>query len=508
MNASTPFYTVLRSGVLTFAVALAASAGWSPTALAGEATSAADWPAWRKAMREPSTIYDISDNAIPDIRYEWPGGEIPRGFATSDDGERGTGATTTGYSGGTLFRGVGRWGVMAYGSGGHDTVANQIGCLNLNADPPHFEVWQQPIYRLKPTPGAECYWSPRDAAALPKNRRFAYGEFDPRRWDKKFPLAIDGWVYGGPMRFDELDDRVPTGQYRYAQHCYIPAECTGLGAGVWFIPNSYKSAPGFRDDPAKELCDPTDFWPSGRKKWYAHYQREDTKAWGRLKVPTPEVVNGWLNPGACPGTAECCIKHKKLIVPCGSQCDVAVLDLSAGLEKSAWSIQPCAKAGSWPDPGAGKCAVSNGHPRNRAILVWFGIKANNQPSLNIMDLDDPKWTTHVVVLPGLKHHTVGESAALHYIPSIDRFVAFGLFGADYGRAKQKTLFCQKITIPDNLADTAGYRLEDVPLKLAPGVDFGRTAVGLYGKCQYHDGLDCIVFMVVDRPAKAFWIGPR
>ena len=28
---------------------------------------------------------------------------------------------------------------------------------------------------------------------------------------------------------------------------------------------------------------------------------------------------------------------------------------------------------------------------------------------------------------------------------------------------------------------------------------------MYGKCQYHEALDCLIFMVVDRPAKAFWI---
>jgi hypothetical protein len=307
------------------------------------------------------------------------------------------------------------------------------------------------------------------------------------------------------MKYDELADKVPTGQYRYAEHCYIPAEYTGLGTGVWFIPNSYKSAPGFRDDPAKEVCDPADVWPSGRKKWYAHYQREDTKAWGRVPEPVPEAVNGWLNPGAVPGCAEFCVKHKKVIVPCGRDCDAAVFDLSQGIEKGTWSMKTCAKTGRWPDPGPGKCAVSNGHPRGRAILVWFGIKADRKPSLNIMDLDDPKYTTHVVVLPELKHHTVGESATLHYLPSMDRFLSFGIWSANYGTAKEKTIYCQKITIPDNLADTAAYKIEDVPLVPAPGVEFGRTAVGLYGKCQYHEDLNCMIFMVVDRPAKAFWV---
>ena len=28
---------------------------------------------------------------------------------------------------------------------------------------------------------------------------------------------------------------------------------------------------------------------------------------------------------------------------------------------------------------------------------------------------------------------------------------------------------------------------------------------VYSKCQYHDAPGCVIFVVVDRPAKAFWI---
>ena len=65
------------------------------------------WPGWRKVIKEPDAIYDISNNAITDIRYEYPGGHIPKGFSASDDGYHGIGATMVGRSGDALLRGVG-----------------------------------------------------------------------------------------------------------------------------------------------------------------------------------------------------------------------------------------------------------------------------------------------------------------------------------------------------------------------------------------------------------------
>jgi hypothetical protein len=397
-----------------------------------------------------------------------------------------------------LLRGVGKWGVMAYGSGGHDNCGNQIGCLNLNGDRAHYEVWQQPIYSLKPEPGVECYWSPKDAAALPENRRFPYSGFDPKKWDKGFPLAIDGWVYTGPMKYCELADKVPTGQYRYDQHCYIPAEFTGLGTGVWFIPNNYKSAPGFRDGPRVEICDRTDLWPkSGSKKWYAHYQREDTKAWSRLAVPVPETVGPGSFSSQVVGFST---KHKKVIVPYqGVNGDTGVFDVSAGVEKGTWSVKPAQRKGNGTHGlrCGQKSTMSNGHPRNRALFVWYGAGpyGGTPESLCILDLDDPAYPTYAVKLP-LKG--AGERIGLHYIPSMDKFIAFGIWG------NPAQVMCQKITIPDKLDDFGAYKVEDLPLTAAPGVDLVSSYTNS-GMVQYVEKLDCIVFLATSKPAKAFFV---
>src|SRR6185503_2372739 len=138
---------------------------------AREAKKDPAWPKWRVAMTQPHTIYDISDNTIRSLQFEFPGGEIPSQFANAD-GKAGTGGTIFGYGGGALFRGVGSWGVLVFGSGGENFAGNMTGALNLNGDVAHFEVWQQPIYSLKAEPGAEFYCNPKEAESLPEHRRF------------------------------------------------------------------------------------------------------------------------------------------------------------------------------------------------------------------------------------------------------------------------------------------------------------------------------------------------
>ena len=458
------------------------------------AQEAITWPKWRKAMSQPHTIYDISDNTIKSLRFEFPGGAIPSQFANSD-GEAGTGGTIFGYGGGALFRGVGRYGVLVFGSGGENFAGNMTGALNLNGDVAHFEVWQQPVYRMRPEPGAEFYWSPKEAEGLPEKRKFPLLKFDKAKWDGGFPLAIGGWVYPAPVKYVEAADGVPLGQYRYDQHCFIPAEDTGLGTGVWFIPGAHFMAPGtyYGIDPA--LC--ADFWPSGKKKWYSHYQREDTKAWTRIPVPVPEGVG----PGSfSTQVVGYCAKRKQVIVPVqGPQGETGVFDLSNGLAKGTWSVKSSPKSGSGPVGirCGQKSAMSNGHPRNRAFFVWYTGPYGAAPTgLCIQDLDDPATPIRAVKLPTLKGQ--GERVGLHYLPALNRFISFGVEGTP---AKA---YGQKITIPDTVADDASIVVEDLTLTPAPGVDLDSSYTNS-GMVQFVEKLNCIVFLATGKPAKAFWI---
>jgi hypothetical protein len=199
-------FSILFAGlVLAGEVAPPDAAPVAPVQAPAEAQGQA-WPKWRQAMTLANTIYDISDNAVRDLRFVFPGGQIPSQFANADDGFRGTGAGIINYGGGALLRGVGKYGVLAFGSGGHNFAGNYTGALNLNGDVAHYEVWQQPIYALKPTAWAESYWSPGDAAALPANRRLAIADnrLDARNWDGQFPIAIGNWVYPARVKYVEV----------------------------------------------------------------------------------------------------------------------------------------------------------------------------------------------------------------------------------------------------------------------------------------------------------------
>lgn len=474
---------------------------WAAFAAAGAESSApapqADpaWPQWRRTMTEPNTIYDISSNTIASIRFTFPGGKIPAQFSNSD-GAAGTGGTIFGYGGGALFRGVGPYGALVFGSGGENFSGNMTGALRLDGDVAHYEVWQQPIYGTNAEPGAEFYWNPEEARALPENRRIPHLQFDKAtNWDGQFPMAIGDWIYPAPVKYLELADQVPLGQYRYDQHCFIPAEYTGLGTGVWFIPGVCFTAPGFYYGPDKKVL--ADFWPSGKKKWYAHYQREDNKAWARLAIPTPETIGPGSFSSQVVGFSA---KHRKVIVPCqGVNGDTGVFDLSAGLTNGTWSVKPAVRKGNGTHAlrCGQKSAMSNGHPRNRAFFVWYGAGpyGGTPESLCILDLDDPAYPTYAVKLP-LKG--AGERIGLHYIPSLDAFIAFGIWG------HPAQILCQKIVIPDKLDDFDAYKVEDLPLAVAPGVDLTSSYTNS-GMVQYVEKLHCIVFLAVHTPAKAFWI---
>lgn len=454
---------------------------------------AATLPKWRQAMKEPNVIYDISDNTLVSLKFTFPGGEIPSQFSNSD-GQPGTGGTIFGYGGGALLKGVGKHGVLVFGSGGENFSGNMTGALNLNGDIATYEVWQQPIYHTKAESGAEFYWDPKFASTLPENRKFPLLKFDKTKWDGRFPFAIGGWVYPAPVKYLELADQVPLGQYRYDQHCFIPKEFTGLGSGIWFIPSACFTAPGFYYGPDKDVL--ADFWPSGKKVWYSHYQREDNKAWARMTVPVPEAVGPGSFSSQVVGFSN---KHKKVFIPFqGVNGDTGILDLSSGIEKGTWSVKPSPKKGNGVvGMRCGqKSAVSNGHPKNRALFVWYNGPMSKAPeNLCILDLDDPSLPTYAIKLPltGL-----GERIGLHYIPSMDKFISFGISG------NPAQLFLQKITIPENLSEIDSYKVEDLPLVGAPGVDLV-TPYTNAGMVQYVESLNCIVMLATNTPAKAFWI---
>ncbi len=452
----------------------------------------APWPKWRRAMSAPNTIYDISDNTIASLTFTFLSNEIPAQFSNCD-GAAGTGRTIFGYGGGAHFRGVGPMGVIVFGAGGENFAGNMTGALNLNGDVAHFEVWQQPTYRVKAEPGAEFYWNPKEAEALSEKRKFPLLKFDKTKWDGGFPVIIGGWVYPAPVKYVEPATEVPRAQSRYAQPCFTPAEATGLGTGVWFIPSAHFMAPGFYYGIDPVLC--ADLWPSGKKKWYAHYQREDTKAWTRISTPVPAHVGPGSFSSQVVGFSA---KYKQVIVPLqGPNAETGVFDLSAGVSKGTWSVKPSPKKGDGQAHirCGQKSAMSNGHPRNRAFFVWYSGNYGEAPNgLNILDLDDPAYPIYALKLPGLKGG--GERFGLHYIPALDKFISFGVGG------NPAQAFCQKITVPEKLSDTASYKVEDLPLSAAPGVDLTSSYTNS-GMVQYLENLNCIVFLATARPAKAF-----
>jgi len=299
------------------------------------------------------------------------------------------------------------------------------------------------------------------------------------------------------VKYMEIADQVPLGSYRYDAHAYIPAEYTGLGTGVWFVPNTHFMAPGFYYGIDQAFC--ADFWPSGKKKWYSHYQREDNKAWVRPSEPAPE----WLTPSSFGGrTVKLSAKHRKVIVLGGTgDNELGVLDLSAGLAKATWSQKRFTNKGS--GHGGFMCrsaALSNGHPRGRALLAWLTGGYGQVPTaINVLDLDDPAYPIYAAKLPNLKGR--GENFGLHYSPTLDRFISFGVELDDPKAAKA---YCQKIVVPDNLGDFEAYKAEDVPLALAQGVDLTWSYTH-GGMVQYVEKLDCIVFLAINKPAKAFFV---
>jgi hypothetical protein len=240
----------------------------------------------------------------------------------------------------------------------------------------------------------------------------------------------------------------------------------------------------------------TDFWPSGRKKWYSHFQREDNRAWAHLNVPIPEYMGTGGFGGEVVGFCE---KYRRVVAPLmGTNGETGVFDASRGVDNGTWSLKARVERGvgspDWAYVKIGKSAFSNGHPRNRAFHVWFTGPYNNVPSgFNILDLDDPVYPVYKVMKSGLKGY--GERIGLHYVPSRDKFYLFGV---------GDTAYCQAITIPDDLSDTAAYVIEDVPLSKAAGVDLTSSYTEA-GFVQYVESLDCFVFLATSSPAKAFWV---
>lgn len=468
-----------------------------------------NWPAWRKAMTQPNTIYDISDNSTKYLDYTFPGGVLYRNGGVisgpdsciADQFVYGALGTVGAYCGGVLLKGAGSYGVMTSGAGGHNSVGNTIGDLNLNGDMAHYEVWQQPTYSLTPGPGIECYWGPNDTAAMPANRKFPMYAFDhqiPPTWDGGFPVATGAWIYSYPVKYLEFFDGVPMGQFRYDQHCYIPAEYTGLGTGVWFIPANIFNGPGIIYGINSVLLDPSSLWDAtldtpavwaaSNQKYYSHYQREDNKAWAHTPYP---IVRG--HAPTFGGNARFCEKYRTLVVPATNSSNVELLDLSSGIERGVWSLKPTHVIGREMTYVQGKSDLSNGHPDNRAFYVLSGCRG-----LTILDLDDPTypWYNHSTGTDSCV--TFDGSGGISYIPALNKWVRFEV-------AIDLSTYCHEITIPNDLGDSASYVVENVPLTLAPGVVLEDCHQGSNGQTQYVEALDCIVFMSANQPAKAFWL---
>ena len=191
-------------------------------------------PAWRTAMTDTDTLYYVTAQA-PSYAAALT---LPTRFGNSGtQPATATGAgwsVMSGYSSGTLLQDVGGpFGTMAYGTGGHAIIANQILGLDLNDDAPTWSWWHDPTYKTSDTGSADLYYAPSEETALVAGGRGTAARIRPgfettdgAAWDRAFPVAFDGWIFPRKLTTGQMGDNVPHG-FRYSSTAYVPASVTG-----------------------------------------------------------------------------------------------------------------------------------------------------------------------------------------------------------------------------------------------------------------------------------------
>jgi hypothetical protein len=458
------------------------------------ANDAAAAPAWRQAMTQQDRLYYVSA-AGP----SWTGGTLnatlPSHFgATAENEDYGAGwDVMTGYSSGTLLEDVGGpWGTMVYGTGGHTRLQNQLLGLNLGAHSPAFSWWQQPQYRTSAGNGAELYYSPSEAAALAAGPRGSAAVIplseNPSAWDRRFPVAFDGWIYPDKMTTGQMGDNVPHG-FRYSTTCFVPASVTG-GDSMFFactgpqgpFAQSSKPTPDPDTTPFREWFKPEALLSDGTSRRPPFYFRNTrTGAWTEHKWQPDFARYGY--------TGQQCgvFRDLKRVYISGDRgggtagwwyIDMANgfanLTVSARVEP-ATSVAPNRYAcGAWTD----------GHPQGRHLVFFPDLL--NRAGLVVQDFDNNR-QQRLDIGQGLNIPINDERVGMSYDALRNRILVL-LQNSD-----TQALYYYVISLPSNPLDASAYRVSLRNLSLddaAMSTQLGDTTY-FYRKTHLHPTLGVI-----------------
>lgn len=268
-------------------------------------------PAWRTAMTAEDTLYYVTANTPEDAPLL---GALPTYMGDGTVEFYGAAWNVMrGYSSGTHLTDVGgAFGTMVYGTGGHGNIMTGMLGVDLNADSPAWDWWQEPYYQTSDTfaiTAADIYYNATEAAALIAGPRGTAARIrggsesaDVATWDGLFPLAFEGWIIPRKMTTGQMGNNAPHG-FRYANQCYLPAAFTG--SDPMFYVGLGQQGPFVQSYAPETVSDSTWFeaasLSSGARRWPYHFKNCTTGAWTMHQWQPLGVGYGGYG-GQCIGT--------------------------------------------------------------------------------------------------------------------------------------------------------------------------------------------------------------
>lgn len=391
--------------------------------LAIQATSTlpiADIPSWRAAMTSEDTLYYVTADTPEDAPLL---GALPSFMGNGNESFLGAAWNTiSGFASGTHLGsvGTGAFGTMVYGTGGHSNIMTGMLGVDLSADAPAWDWWQNPYYETSDTfatTGADLYYSTAAAAALVAGPRGTAARIrngseaaDVATWDGLFPVAFEGWMIPRKMTTGQMGNNAPHG-FRYASQCYLPASFTGADPLLFIMPEV--QGPFSQGYSPETVSDST--WleaaslSSGARRWPYHFKNLTTGAW-TMHQWSPIGINTGFG-----GDRIGLFTDNKRVYVCtsiGASSGYYYLDFSAGDGTHTGPSTPV--TGMLDMHGYCYGAFSDGDPQGRHFCVALASGAEHNTKLVVWDFDNATSFRIDLASDGLSYDSTGEWLGMSY----------------------------------------------------------------------------------------------
>ena len=463
-------------------------------------SGATSLPAWRKAMLNADTVYQVG--ASPGTQaLTWPGGIAnPAGY-TSGDCMGGFDAMIDSYGGAVYAEDVGGpYGSMLYFSTGEDQFAEQIMAMSLYDDSPSYAWFQQPGFvttlAAATAAGSDLYYNATDYAALAMAQKIdAYATEAGwltawRAAGSTFPVGWKNWVYWRkPDTFTQGSGSPWC--FRYHANQFLPAAITGTGSPALVV-NQHNAYGPFRAWPPafNTITDAewsSNVWPgTSRRKFGIHAMNLNSKAWERLSgVWVPDMAFG----GFTTYTHSARDDYARRIYYKGRG-GIYHLDLSSGLVGASMS-SAVDHAGSADAPfSEGNGALVTNDPLGRKL--WYFQSVNTPNTLIVYDLVAQTSATLDLSARGLSlPATPGAWPSYYpYVPMLGGYDPVNNKVHFVNIQRGGPAHCHSFTVPTGgVTSAANYTVNSRQLALASGVSYppvanDRPVWGYGDRCKY------------------------